>query len=357
MMIKKLLSLLCVLTMAAGVCAAAVISADAAEPAKTIVDVKSGSEVVYCLKLSDVEQPIIGCDFSVYYDSSLLEVQSVADFNDKTSEDDWTPMINPALDGEVRGNWSILNGVKFTEQRNFLTVTFKAKADGSADISYFIRYMYDNNIFNSDDKPQITDYLFVCDVTVDGEEVLEDAQPELNVDEPQSNGLFVNSVTGDSKDADADIPGTVVTKTDANAAAAGAQNNNDSLADNNPQAGGGTPAGNVSGGSSSAVSSSAGPKATSAPPATTAEGYFVTATDAEGKVTATSDEAPVITTASNDDSDQGGSSPVIWIVIALVVLAGGGAAAYFYMKKKPANAASVDVSSDASQDPSADNKE
>ena len=358
-MIKKLISLLCVLTLTIGVLAVTVISANAVEPAKTIVDVKNGQEVVYCLKLSDVEQPIIGCDFSVYYDSSLLELQSVADFNDKTDEEEWTPMINPDLDGEVRGNWSILNGVKFTDQRNFLTLTFKAKDEGSADISYFIRYMYDNNIFNSDDKPQITDYLFVCDVAVDGDEVLQDAQPGLNVEEPQTSGLFVNSVTGDSKDADADIPGTVVKKTGANAGT-GSNNadNGDSGSDNAAQGGGsaGTPAGNVSGGGSSSAVSAV--KETSAPPATTADGYFVTATDAQGNVTATSDQVPKTATADiADDISKGGTSPVIWIIIALVVLAGGGAAAYFFMKKKSATAPTADAAQTSDSDPSADNKE
>ena len=92
--------------------------------------------------------------------------------------------------------------------------------------------------------------------------------------------------------------------------------------------------GSGSGNGSAAANQAATTAATSAPAATTAEGYYVKATDAQGNVTATSDEVPVVTTGANNN--KGGSSPVIWIIIALVVLAGGGAGVYFYMKKKKA---------------------
>lgn len=335
---KKFISVLCLLSMMIGVIAVFAVSTSAADSAKTAVDVKSGDEVTYTLTLGGVPEPVIGCDFSFYYDSSLFDVVSIADFNDQTDEDEWLAVINPDLDGEVRGNWSILKGVDFSADRHFLTMNLKAKQDGTGHLSYFIRYMYDNNIFNSEDKPQITEYKFTCDVKVNGEAVIEKAQPELNVEEPQNNGLFVNSVTGDSNDADADIPGTVVKKT-ADNAAVGANNNSAQGADNNNAAANNNAnAANDANANNNAANNGAAADATAAPAATTAEGYFVTATDAEGKVTATADEAP-ITIAPADDTNggsQGGSSPVLWIIIALVVLAGGGAAVYFFMKKKPA---------------------
>ena len=346
-MMKKLISLLCVLSIVIAVIAVSAVAANGAvDAAKTKVDVKKGQDVSYVLKLSGVELPIVGCDFSVYFDSDLLKVDSVADFNDQTDDNEWVPMINPDLNGEVRGNWSILNGVKFKDQRNFITVNFKALADGETDISYFIRYMYDNNIFNSDDKPQITEYLFTCDVSVDGEPVIEEAQPELNLEEPQTNGLFVNSVTGDSKDADPELPGAVVTKNAGNSGSgqsAGSAVDNEVAPDHN---GGGNS--NVGGGNAdkTAADNKEAAAASSAPLATTSEGYFITATDADGNVTATADEAlfdaPVTTTGN-----KGGASPVIWIVIAVVVLAACGAGAYFYMKKKKAAAPSSDSPVDA----------
>ena len=353
---KKLISVLCVLTLVIGVVAVSAVSSHAeVSKGSTAVDVKSGDEVSYTLALDKVEQPIIGSDFSVYYDSSVFELVSVADFNNKTNEDDWEATINPDLDGQVRGVWSILKGVDFSSKRNFLTVNLKAKTDATdSHITYRIRYLYDNDVFNSTDYPQITTYQFTCNVTVNGQEVLKDAAPELNVDEAPENGKFVPSLDGDSQNADPEIPG-VVDKTKGNtgngqAVGNDSDNNPNNNANNNGNAGGNGGsanggannggAGNVSGGSGSANNggaanggaNNADAKTTAAPVATTAEGYFVTATDARGNVTATSDQAPV-----NQSADKKGVSPVVWIIIVLVVLAGGGAAAYFYMKKKPGN--------------------
>ena len=345
---KKLISLLCVLAMVIGVMAVSAVSTGAVDSAKTMVDVKKGQDVTYVLKLSDVDLPVIGTDYSIYYDSSVLSVDSVADFTNSTNEEEWGGLINTALNGEVRGNWSILNGVKFNEQRNFITVNFKAIADGSTDISYYIRYLYDKKVFNPDKtQPQISKFKFTCDVNVDGDPVLEDAQPELNVDQPQEIGIFINSVTGDSNDVDADLPGVVVNKekgvaardsylnsdydpdaeeeyVDENSAANNAVQNGDSA----QNGGSGQNIGSAqNGGNGSAAA------ATSAPPATTADGYYVAATDAQGNVTATSDEVPAANTTGTNNK-KGGASPVLWIVIALVVLAGGGAIVYFAMKKK-----------------------
>lgn len=354
---KKLVSVLCVLTLIVGIFAVSAVSTSAVESDQKELDVKAGDEVTYTLTLGGVPEAIIGCDFSFYYDSSLFEVLSIADFNDKTSEKEWTPLINPNLDGEVRGNWSILNGVDFSEDRHFLTLNLKAKTDGTGQVSYFIRYMYDNNIFNSDDKPQITEYKFTCTVLVNGEPYIEKGEPVLNVEEPQKSGLFVNSVTGDSKDADADIPGTVVKKNDSNSAVSAQNGGNNAAADNNNANGGAAnnnnaaannAADNEKNNAGSAVSSAA-------PAATTADGYYVVATDASGNIVATSDQAPVVT-SNNAGGDKGGASPVLWIIIALVVLAGGGAAVYFFMKKKPAgNNASAPVEEAPAEDAS-DNK-
>lgn len=369
---KKLISILCVLTMVIGVAAVSSVGANAegeVSKGSTAVDVKSGDEVSYTLALDKVEQPIIGSDFSVYYDSSVFELVSVADFNDNTDEGEWEATINPDLDGQVRGVWSILKGVDFSSKRNFLTVNLKAKADANnSHITYRIRYLYDNDVFNSSDYPQITTYLFTCDLKVNGKEVLKDAAPEVNVDEAPENGKFVNSPDGDSEHADPELPG-VVDKTKDKAANGVAQENDaDYVLDGNSNNGGSNNSGgngggndgdnggsgsggsnnnggsgNASGGGNDSGSSNSGDKAadskaTTAPVATTAEGYIIKATDAKGNVTATTDEAPVSGSTENK-----GGSPVIWIIIVLVVLAGGGAAAYFYMKKKPGDKPSVDV--------------
>lgn len=321
---KKLISVLCVLAMIVGILAVTAVSGAAeVSSAQTTVNVKEGDEVTYTLTLGGVAEPVIGCDFSMYYDSALLECTSVEDF---TGTSDWSAVINPDLDGEVRGNWSILRGVDFSKDRQFLSVTLKAKKSGESHLSYFIRYMYDNNIFESDDKPQITVYKFTCDVLVNGEPVIEKAPPELNVGETQTTGLFVNSVTGDSKDADSDLPGTVVNKP-----ATGHVNDktNNANVDNNND-------GNKGGGANN-NNNAADDTDAKTPLATTAEGNYVPATDAEGNVIPAVDGNSAV---AGDNSVSSSPSPILWIIIVLLVLAGGGAAVYFFMKKKPGDSAS-----------------
>ena len=138
---KKMISAVCVLALILGMFAVSVVSTSAVESAETVVNVKKGDEVVYTLTLGGVEKPIVGCDFSFYYNKeySVFEVVSVADFTGKTSSNDWLATVNPDLEGQVRGNWSILKGVDFSSDRSFLTVTLKALEDGSYHLSYFIR--------------------------------------------------------------------------------------------------------------------------------------------------------------------------------------------------------------------------
>lgn len=344
--LKKIISAVCVLTLIVGMLAVCAVSASAdVQKAETSVDVKKGDEVSYSLILGGVEKPVIGCDFSFYYDSSVFEVTSVADFTDKTDSKDWEATVNPDLDGQVRGNWSILKGVDFSSDRNFLTVNLKALKDGSGHLTYFIRYMYDDTIFDSDNRPQITDYHFLCNINVNGKPVVEKKAPELDTDKEQK-GLFVNTVTGDSKDADADIPGTAavnpskkssVTGKTAQDSSAVDNGSNNVAADNGSNSAAADKGSNNSASSKASSSSGSGDKSAeadkandNAPLGTTAEGYYITATDANGNVTATSDIAPTSGSAS-----KGGISPIVWVIIALVVLAGGGLAIFFIMKKGP----------------------
>lgn len=355
---KKFLSILCVLTLVIGVIAVSAVSVGAVDSAQTAVDVEEGDEVIYSLHLSGVEKPIIGCDFSFYYDPEIFEVDSISDFNESTENADWLATINPDLEGEVRGNWSILKGIDFSEERNFITIKYKAKKAGSGHLSYYIRYMYDESIFDDyEAKPQITDYKFTCSVTVNGDSVIEKAEPELNVEETQSTGLFVNSVTGDSKDADPEIPNTVVKKTDSsgsgnNANANNAANNNAAANNaNNAANNNGNNANNANNANNNAKTDKKTVETKVAELGTTADGYFVTATDAAGKVAATSDQAPVTVV---ETEQKGGTSPVIWVIIALVVLAGGGGAAYYFSKKKQGTANTTDTTAEEVKAESAD---
>ncbi len=187
---KKFISILMTLLILMSI---AVVPAFAAEPAKTSVSVKKGDEVVYTLKLT-VPEKVVGCDFSVYFDSSVLKVKEVADFTGNFDQEHWQAVINPNLKDQVTGNWSILSGVSF-DNRALVTIKFAATSTAETNISYYVRYLYPESL------EQFTTYDFKCDVAVNGSNVVKDAAPELNVEEPQSSGRFVNSVTGDSDDA------------------------------------------------------------------------------------------------------------------------------------------------------------
>lgn len=335
---KKLISLFCVLAITVGILAVGAVSVSAADVPTTAVDVKSGDKVSYELSLADVPEKIVGCDFSVYYDSSALDVESVADFNDSTNADDWTATINPDLNGEVRGNWSILRGVDFSDKRNIVTVNFKATKDASAHISYFVRYMYDNSVFDSELRPQIDQYVFTCSVSVNGNEVVKDAEPELNVEEEQPNGLFVNSRTGKSNDANTALTGDSISENGGVPADAEAQGGNAS--------GNGGSSGNQSSGNSSGNDSKSSDKtkSTDAPKQSGTTGGAVNepkegsgsaddktaATDADGKIVEKTGE----TVASAAKKDENKSSSMMWFIIIAIIVIAGGSIGYVIVKGK-----------------------
>lgn len=366
---KKWVSLLCVCMMILGTITASVVSASAedVEKKETIFNVKKGDEVTYVLKLDKASEPVVGTDFSIYYDSSVFELESVADYNDNTNPDEWIAVINPDLDGQVKGVWSILKGVDFSSLRNFITLNLKAK-DNADDthITYRIRFLYGNKAFDSQNpKPYLDNFEFYHDLIINGEKIDENEAPEWNDSEEPQNGKMPGGLPdGKSEHADPGLSG-VIDKSKNKTNNAQQQNAGSNAAANNGAANGaanaanggsgngsagsnGTGGGNAAGGNAAGGNgngngnNNADPKTTSAaPPATTAEGYYVLATDADGNVTATSDQAPAMSTTGNNKK---GGSPVLWIIIALVVLAGGGAAVYFYMKKKPAaNTAAPDA--------------
>lgn len=305
---KKFVSILMTLLILMSIVA---IPASAADPAKTSVSVKKGDEVTYALKLT-VPEKVVGCDFSVYFDSSVLKVKEIADFTGNFDSDEWQAVINPNLKDQVIGNWSILSGVSF-DNRAMVTIKFEATASADTSISYYVRYLYPESM------EQFTTYDFKCDVTVNGSKVVKDAAPELNVDEPQANGLFVNSVTGNSDDADVNTAGTQTSggNNGGEAPENGADNNNNNNSNNTKDN-----------------------KKETTKKETTAKADETVANDTEttanNNAIATSDNAEA--TPSQTDNDGGIFTSVwFWIIIGLVVV-GGGAGAFVVIKKKKADA-------------------
>lgn len=295
-----------------------VISTSALESAETVVPVKSGDEVVYTLKLTTPEK-VVGCDFSVYYDSTALQVKSVADFTGNYDSNEHQAVINPNIKDEVIGNWSILSGVKFNNNNTVVSVKFKALKNTDTHISYYVRYLYPESL------EQFTEYKFTCDVQVNKKAVIQNEAPELNVEDPQPNGLFVNSVTGDGKDADVNTS-THVPNNSGNGANGGEKSEND--VDNN--------SGNTANVNNNSGSKNDNKKDTDKkdekknPEETTAEklvGQTVSpATE--------SDDTTVEATASQTEkNDSIFASAWLWVIIGIIVV-GGGVAAVLVVKIK-----------------------
>lgn len=294
---KKVLSILIIATL---LFTCSVIGASAVtDAAKTVVDVNKGDEVVYTLNLSDTPEKVVGCDFSVYFDDSIFKVKSVSDFTGNTDPEEWNAVINDKLPGEILGNWSILSGVKFDKKRQIVSVTLEAIDSGSSHISYYVRYMY------PDSMEEFTTYKFTCDLLVNKAPVYEDAEPELNVDTPQEHGDFINSVTGDSKDADVNM-------------SVKAKQNNVS---------GGNNGGDANENASSKTSSSNADNSSSS--AITAE----TATDENGEIVYLVNGA-TSNNASPSQTKKGNFPWAVVIISAVIVIGAACVAIYFINKKK-----------------------
>ena len=320
---KRFVSVFMVLLM---VMSFAAISASALESAETVVSVKKGDEVVYSLNLT-VPEKVVGCDFSVYYDSSALQVQSVADFTGNYDSDEHQAVINPNIKDEVIGNWSILSGVRFNDNNTVVSVKFKALKDTDTHVSYYVRYLYPESM------KQFTEYKFTCTVQVNKKAVIEDEAPELNVDEQQPHGQFVNSVTGDGKDADVNTS-THVPKNNNN-------NNSNNSNDSNGVNGGEANENDVNNSGNSAQSNdnnssdSKSDKNTSDKKDSKKDDKKEDKKEADDKKADTKEtaaveaetevvkETVVTTTTEKAESNSIFASPWFWVVLSIIVVGGG----------------------------------
>jgi len=177
----------------------AVIPASAAKSAETKITAKKGDEVIYSLNLT-VPEEVVGCDLSIYYDSEQFKPLASADFTGSFDEKKHQAMMNHNLKDEAICVFSIVSGIDFSEERSIFSVKLQAKKDvKDAHISYYVRYLYPDSL------EQFKDYKLTCTVKVNGKDVISEKAPELNVTDKQSQGEFVNSVTGNGKDANVNM--------------------------------------------------------------------------------------------------------------------------------------------------------
>ena len=305
--IAILMSLLIVVSLAG-------VSASALDAAETAVKFNKGDEVIYTLKLT-VPKKVVGCDFSVYYDSSMLKVKEVADYTGNYDEDEHQAVINPNLKDEVIGNWSVLSGVSF-DNRTLVSVKFEAINAGTSNISYYVRYMYPSSL------EQFTDYTFKCDVKVNGSKVIDNEAPELNTTDKQSQGLFVNSVTGDGEDADVNMAGgTTMESNEGDVNGGDAHENTPNNSGNN---------------SNKKDDKKTETKKTESTKSTKTDDAEIETT---GKLVSGEDTPDSVVATPSQTDDNGGifTSVWFWVIIALVV-AGGGVGAFYYTKNKKTKA-------------------
>ena len=360
---KKILSLLCVLAVTVGIIAVGVVSVSADVPA-TVANVKTGDKVKYVLELGGIENPVIAFDFSVYYDSSVLQVESVSDYTNSTNPEDLQYVVNTDLNNEVRGNFAnATRGINFDKQRNFLTVNFTAKKDGETHISYFIRDMIDST-YDKDNTDQISIYQFTCTLTVNDQEVVSDAMPELDVEARGERGGFVNSRSGLSADADAALSGdSIKTNKGASDDISKYENENNvnrsaenyisengySIDINGGNSGGGNNPGSDADDGTVSVKASekAGDKNATQADKKASEAVKQNASenektdDAEGKSGEKSEAK-----AANAAKNEGGSSATMWIIIAAVIVIAGGCIGYVVVRNKKGGSAKSADSSD-----------
>lgn len=329
---KRFISILCVLTLIASF---TTIAANAEKKGVTELKLNEGDKVKYTLKLGDIENPVLGCDFSVYYDESAMSIDSFADFTNSTNEDDWECLVNTTADNEIIGNWSIIKGVDFSKERNMLTVNFTAKKDTTTNIRYFIRYLYDENVFNAGRK-QIEKYTFKCDVSVNGTPVIENGNPELETKTKQKQGTFVNSPTGDSADADTSIKGTVGNIEERKKSYKDTNNESYEVHPENK-----TNENTANDDKPNENANSSSSKAEDKTEVSEKESTIKETTPTENETTnETSAATTIATTATEHISTpteaQSGmkTSPLVWIIPCVIVLVGGGVGFYFWKKKK-----------------------
>lgn len=302
---KRIVSILMTLLIIMSVAA---VSTSALDSAETVVSVNKGDEIVYSLKLT-VPDKVVGCDFSVYYDTSKLKVKEVADFTGNYDSSEWQATINYNLKDTIIEVWSILSGVQF-DNRALITVKFEAVETCDTHISYYMRYLYPESM------EMFTEYDFTCDVTVNGKKVIDNKAPELNVEEPQTSGQFINSVTGNSDDAN-------INTADTSSGSTGNSNGGEANEDD--------------------VTTS---KSTTGSTEATAVGETAEETTVSD-VGSADDPATIDSTPSQADNDGGIFSSVwFWIIIAIVVLGGGACVLYFVKNKKKAPQAETENNSD-----------
>lgn len=171
-------------------------------------EASKGSTVEYTLSIADSKQKITGIHFELYFNKDVLKVKDVNTDNLSGS----TVNADEAGTGRITVVNGLINGSRglvCQEKTALITVTFDVISDGSAEVEYYIPYMYDYDMVN------IHTYTLTEDMSIDGAVVSENAVPVLaDADELEKKisgfdrGDFENTANGKSGSVSASEPAT-----------------------------------------------------------------------------------------------------------------------------------------------------
>lgn len=148
--------------------------------------VKVGDTVTYTMYLADCDEPIIGIQMYVFFNSENLSyVQDSLDFEKFSGV-----VYNQGLDGKVPVSWTnISDAADFSSKAMLLSLDFKVIKGGECTISDFVSEMY------GDDMTYVKNYTFTYDISVNDEKIVSDKPVVVNTDEDiisEYQGAFIN---------------------------------------------------------------------------------------------------------------------------------------------------------------------
>lgn len=153
-----------------------------------------GSTVTYTFSIGDAHQKLCGIHLVVFFDQNLLKL---TDVNAENLEGGTIINDNKGNDGRIIVTNSFINGTEgldCSESTDIVTVSFEVIKEGTTDITYYMPYLYDLDTVN------IYDYTFTCDLSVDGQVVIDNQTPALENIEELDNfrdaGDFENNEEG-----------------------------------------------------------------------------------------------------------------------------------------------------------------
>lgn len=132
-----------------------------------------GSTVTYTFSIGDAQQSLCGIHLVVFFDQELL---GLTDVNTDNLGGGTIVNDNKGNNGRIIITNSFINGTEgldCKDMTDIVTVTFEVLKEGTADITYYMPYLYDIDSVN------IYDYTFTCDLAVDGQAVIVDQAPVL----------------------------------------------------------------------------------------------------------------------------------------------------------------------------------